>query len=1033
MRTTFKHFLGMTVCAALATGCAEKHTPDMGGGDEQLSAVPYPQTPSDGKLFFALFEDVPAQTKVVLDSDEHLAWEQGDAVTVWNGETSCIYTALSAGTQTLLASEEVVDASKSYYAFYPADENLVFSEEGSLVMTLPASQILEQGHFPYNPVVAFTKGTERDFRFRSVCSMLGFTITRDDVKEIALIGRNAETLAGEVNVEISDMTAPAWTVVEGKGADRIVLTAADGAAIAPGTYYFAVLPQEFKKGVIFSMINSDGVKAERVRSKSLILERGVYLNAGNLDDLDSWGKSYHIASAEEFVKFMEAGSYDSTSEIGLLSDIDLADCTVGSLRKFDGVFNGNGHRILNWNMSGPFVETLNGTLKGLVIDRSCKWENPPADEDVAMFVRENHGLVSGCTNYADITIAADDFTKPHSVAGLVAVSSARVEDCHNYGDIELLPMTVSVATTASDKGAMAYVGGVVGQVNTLDVPVEIVGCTNSGNVTYRATDENGIISSQAYIGGITGGTAATLCTKYTDISSWTPMHNIMLQCVNNGTVTYHYGAHKYVKTGCNSVQAGGVAGYWEGDIDLSENMGKVDVTVSRGNDDPGFHLKGVRIGGLTSILSGSIRNCTNHADIIFNGTLTTPSTDVAYGSFPWNMIGGVVACAGNGAGTVISNCHNKGKVMEIDLHMIKGDNKGAAVGGVVGRSYSVVENCSNEAKVDVDNTHMYFYLGGIVASQVGNTVTGCINRGELDLTLGAVGANQSKVVSAGGICGQSDNHFYNVDNQGNICVKNTDNPSNRAEGWNAYLVGGILGESLNALNFYGTSSDYIENSGDITVNTPAPVYVAGIEGRPKNQSSGVPKYTRNTGNINVTSGGNSHVAGIRTASYGWTQYAVNEGDISLTTSGEESHLAGVVSAFAATRLQDINSYGNLVYTYKGTGTPKVHAGHAVGRLYARCSLTGSFAGNIEINGADAGEVWAHAVAGLADTTPLGEGKYISLGDASQPLGIAAGSVINGVEVTSENYDDRRLLLGGEAGTHYLYSPVNAIVMEPSQK
>lgn len=1033
MRTTFRHLFLMTVCAALAAGCEEQPIPDPGTDDaEQQLTVPYPQTPSDGRQFFALFEDVPAQTKVVLDSDEQLSWEQGDSVTVWDGEVYCTYTALSAGTQTILESEEDVDASKNYYAFYPADESVVFAE-GSLTMNLPASQTLVQGHFPYNPAVAVSSGTDRDFRFSSICSMLGFTITREDIKEITLLGRNGETVAGEVNVDISDMTDPSWVVEEGKGAERIVLSSGDGSAIAPGTYYFAVLPQEFKDGIIFSMINIEGDKAERVRSKSLTLEKGVYLNAGNLDDIDSWGKSYHIASAEEFARFMNAGSYDATAEIGLLADIDLKDITIGSIRKFDGVFNGNGHKILNWNMSGPFIETLNGTLKGLVIDESCRWDNPPADEDVAMLVRENHGLVSGCANYADITITADDFTKPHNVAGVVAMSSGRVEDCHNHGDISLEPKTVSVATTSSDEGAMAYIGGVVGKVNTLDAPVEIVGCTNSGNVSYVATDEAaGIISSQAYIGGIAGGTMATYCSNYSDISTWGAVHNIMLQCVNNGKVTYHYGAPKYVKNGSNSVQAGGIAGYWEGDMDSSENNGEVNVTVSRGNDDPGFHLRGVRIGGLTSIISGSIRNCTNNADIIFRGTLTTPSTSIAYGSFPWNMIGGVVACAGNGAGTVISNCHNKGEMMEIDYHMIKGDNKGAAVGGVVGRSYSTITDCTNDAKLDVDNTHMYFYLGGIVASQMGYTVTGCVNNGDVDLTLGAVGANQSKFVSVGGICGQSNNHFYGVDNHGNINVANTDNPDNRKEGWNAYNVGGILGESLNALNFYGSSSDYIENGGDITVSTPAPVYVAGIEGRPKSQSSGVPKYTHNSGNINVTSGGNSHVAGIRTMSYGWTQFAVNEGDVSLTTSGIESHLAGVVSAFAATNLQSINSYGNLSYTYTGTGAPKVYAGHAAGRLYARCTLTGSFAGDIVVNGAEGGDVWAYAVAGLADTTPLSEGKVITLGDTSQPVGIAAGSVINGVEVTSENYDDRRLLLGGEVGVHYLYAPVNAIVLEPSK-
>ena len=158
----------MTVCAALASSEKPGNTDPVlpPAGEEEVQTVPYPQTPAGKDSFFALFEDVPVNTKVVLDADTMLSWEVNDKVSVWDGAAFTEYAAQSAGTQTLLCGP-ATEAGKQYYAFYPADESVEFAE-GTLTMTLPSEQTLVEGHFPYAPAVAFSTAENRDFRFRSI-------------------------------------------------------------------------------------------------------------------------------------------------------------------------------------------------------------------------------------------------------------------------------------------------------------------------------------------------------------------------------------------------------------------------------------------------------------------------------------------------------------------------------------------------------------------------------------------------------------------------------------------------------------------------------------------------------------------------------------------------------------------------------------------------------------------------------------------------------------------------------------------------
>jgi len=1007
MRTTLRYIWAAVICAALASCEKPDNTPPVlpPDSEEEVQFAPYPQTPEGKDCFFALFEDVPDKTEVVLDK-----------VSVWDGAACSEYVAQSAGSQTVLKGS-ATEEGKQYYAFYPADESVMFAE-GHLTMVLPSEQTQGKESFPYFPAVASSNADDRDFRFRSICGMLGLTITRDDVVSLTIIGKNNEILAGKVMVDLSDMKNPVWTVVEGEGEREIILSNGNGTPLEQGTYYVAVLPQTFSEGIIISMSNSEKEKAERVRSKELVLGRGKYLNAGNVDALESWGTSYHISSADEFVQFMSVDSYDATARIALLSDIDLKGKTVGSIKKFDGIFDGNGYSIRNWDISAPMFETLNGTLRNLVVDGSCTWNDIPEDEDVAVLVRYNNGLVSNCVNYVDMTIRGVEFNAAHSVAGLVAVTTSRVEECVNYGDITLQPTNVTNSTSNSSEGSKLYLGGVVGKVNTLVDPVQIVLCENYGDITYTT---EGFIVSQTFMGGVVGGTLATICSSLT---TWLPYSNEMLRCYNEGNVTYGYKKEKDVSgSNSNSLQLGGVAGYWEGDITSSENSGFIEVRAPRGNDTGTTFLRGLYIGGVTSINTGSLTGCVNSGNIEYSGTTAgAPHTTVACGPSAWVLVGGVAAAAGNSTSTYVRDCHNRASGMDIDMHMRVGNGTKGAVGGVCALVLSTLENCSNAADITLQSHKQGIYFGGVAGYNEYFETVSCDNSGDVSLTLGAPGdkAKPSEEVSFGGVLGYAKKNISDCNNSGAMTL--TGGRENRT-----YYVGGVLARAGDNLYYYGKSSRYMGNSGSITVNTPATVRVGGIEGEGK---AGRLNYTRNTGDITVVSlGNNCYVGGLRGYCNGQILVSENKADVSLTTAGTKAYLSGIIGYQGATVISDTFHGGNLSYRYTGGDAPVVYAGLGCAYLRVRCTLTGTYGGNISIEGAEGGEVHCHSAIGFANTTPIEEGVNVTLGNATRPLGIKAGSLINGVEVTAGNYDNKRLLIGGEDGVDYYWNRQNTIILE----
>lgn len=156
---------------------------------------------------------------------------------------------------------------------------------------------------------------------------------------------------------------------------------------------------------------------------------------------------------------------------------------------FNGILDGNGHSIKNLVQAEPTSASIPGAfmlytgpaseVKNFTVESSCKF----VAGSYAGFVAQNHGLLQGIVNLADVTAYND------GAAGIACqlAATGKVVNCYNAGRI---------------RGARRYTAGIVG----LSVRgSEIRGCQNAGNVTNELF---GAFSDDAkqliYTGGIVG-------------------------------------------------------------------------------------------------------------------------------------------------------------------------------------------------------------------------------------------------------------------------------------------------------------------------------------------------------------------------------------------------------------------------------------------------------------------------------------------------------------------------------------------------
>lgn len=432
-----------------------------------------------------------------------------------------------------------------------------------------------------------------------------------------------------------------------------------------------------------------------------------------------------ISSAADLAAFAEAvnaGSdiaawQDERGEVHLKADIDMGKVKrFARIANFEGVFDGEGHAILNWKTDGGLFRIVaeGSTVRNLVIAPSCSMKVSDDGDDAlyAGFVADvNHGTLERCENYGSIVHRSPRSQHDNYVGGVCGMNKYIVIRCKNGGEITSAGNCPSLAPTAEPR---MYLGGVLGGSLGRSLPGAFVAyCENTGRVSYSGAF---IVS---HIGGIVGYNMRVK-TKF---------------CINRGEIV---SAARGVEEGSDRYcqeMAGGICGMAKGDVMCCDNFGAVTTR--------GYAYS------LTAGICGSAHESLTVGDCDNFAPVTSTSSYQA-------SVGGIVGLSGRPV--VVSHCRNKGAVRFDGVSVDRRSTAGGIVGDIYAKKDAVyaasVRDCRNEGDVscglgeNTRNSARGIQAAGIVGFVNGNEtvsadVRDCVNTGRV----------RSESGRAAGICG----------------------------------------------------------------------------------------------------------------------------------------------------------------------------------------------------------------------------------------------------------------------------------------
>lgn len=243
-----------------------------------------------------------------------------------------------------------------------------------------------------------------------------------------------------------------------------------------------------------------------------------------------------IATADDFVLYMDKYASSETGTMTMTADIDMKGRTLEGGVTFPGVFDGQGHSIKNLEIAQPLFAENSGTVQNIVIDASCVFTPNPEVEYQGLLVGNNSGTISSVTNNAEIKIPGTVVcTIRNKVAPFAGYSTGDISKCINNGAINIVPSEIGA------NGIIA--GGIV----AMALSGKVSECVNNAAVSVDPAYMSG--NGELQVGGFVGSNAKAMFTD----------------CRNFGDVSVHTSSTSYYKS-----RVGGMIG-WQDKVDDGTN------------------------------------------------------------------------------------------------------------------------------------------------------------------------------------------------------------------------------------------------------------------------------------------------------------------------------------------------------------------------------------------------------------------------------------------------------------------------------
>lgn len=738
----------------------------------------------NGEKYEMSFGATAQQTdsKAVL-SGKDINWEITDEISVYDGSSLNTFTAKGVEGKSAEFTGKAAIA-ESYIAVYPASAASL--NETDIKVTIPTTQTVDAAHAvdPAALVAVAKASAEGKLSFANKFSFVKMTVALEGITSIVLTGNNGEYIAGAAVLDRETLS------VGDANKTKVTLKYKNG-EFPKGDYYMVIYPTDFETGFRIVMTKKDGAKGARKTSVQSVFA----MNGGiDLKTITSgmWVPQT-ITTAVELTNWARiSDTYGSKESVKLGGDIDLGGSEWTPAPSFDGIFDGQNHRIYNFKVTADqnrvgFLSELGGTFKnvcfgssdydftkGSVADAGTAdgtseftskiSSDPETWTYIAPIAYSTEGAkISNVVNFVPVLAHADADTRVRC-AGITAIvkGDCTIDGCVNYARVDNNATASTSNINSAGGGICAWAEGA--KANTVSA------CVNRGEVMNKN-------AKAARIGGILGVSYSSDQTKVNLISNCQNYGSIENNVSSAGKANYlggicaccgfdedgvsMYGAviEKCLNSGSVSqsltstknLNAGGIAGAAFNGAQIkgcinAEKVGSTDAASAYGAH--------AYIGG---IVGRAYRNVTvTKAD---DGTRCSNSGSIEQqNNFTANVcLGGICGFVDTEA-SVFSYCDNSGKVATTSIY-VNETAKNNGYGGIVGydnSKKSTYAHCSNSGEVNTtaDNNSQPCQIAGIVGGkQSAKEISDCHNSGKIAYMKG------TKDGYAGGICAILDPNF----------------------------------------------------------------------------------------------------------------------------------------------------------------------------------------------------------------------------------------------------------------------------------
>ena len=265
------------------------------------------ETPTPNKaenmVFYAELESSEADTKVYLDENIKILWDEGDLISIFNESTLNQQFMFDGETGENAGTFHWVDNGyfgagndlDHIYAVYPYRESTTISNADVLTLTLPAEQTYRPNSFGPGANTMVSKTDSPLLKFKNVGGYLALKFYGSDVtvKTITLAGNSGEPLAGEATLALPFGDQPMIEMAQNAkktiyldcGEDGVVLgESAEDATI----FWLVVPPTDFTQGFTLTVTDMNGdVFVKQTTIPLSIVRNGVLRIKAIEVDMDS--------------------------------------------------------------------------------------------------------------------------------------------------------------------------------------------------------------------------------------------------------------------------------------------------------------------------------------------------------------------------------------------------------------------------------------------------------------------------------------------------------------------------------------------------------------------------------------------------------------------------------------------------------------------------------------------------------------------------------------------------------------------------